>query len=200
MAATGTPTPNLGLRIPLGTDPADVADINANSNTLDTVIGNPEELETTEQGSLVGAINELNENKVNKSDIVNNLTSGGTTKVLSAEQGKFLYNNTAMGAAINTFLPTIISVTTNAYRKIILTPKNGYTMAGRTGFFIFGGAYGTGTLEMALYTRSAGILNLTQSPLDIETTDNSITITDAGIYSDYIIIPFFTPLNATLGN
>lgn len=39
MAATGTPTPNLGLRIPQGTDPASVDDINYNSNLLDTKIG-----------------------------------------------------------------------------------------------------------------------------------------------------------------
>ena len=39
MAATGTPTPNLGLRIPVGTDPASVDDINYNSNVLDTKIG-----------------------------------------------------------------------------------------------------------------------------------------------------------------
>ena len=39
MAATGTPTPNLGLRIPVGTDPASVDDINYNSNLLDTVLG-----------------------------------------------------------------------------------------------------------------------------------------------------------------
>ena len=39
MAATGTPTPNLGLRIPVGTDPASVDDINYNSNLLDTKIG-----------------------------------------------------------------------------------------------------------------------------------------------------------------
>lgn len=39
MAATGTPTPNIGLRIPLGTDPASVDDINYNSNLLDTKLG-----------------------------------------------------------------------------------------------------------------------------------------------------------------
>lgn len=37
--ATGTPTTNLGLRIMNGTDPVDVADINANSQTLDDKIG-----------------------------------------------------------------------------------------------------------------------------------------------------------------
>ena len=39
MAATGTPTPNIGLRIPIGTDPASVDDINYNSNLIDTKLG-----------------------------------------------------------------------------------------------------------------------------------------------------------------
>lgn len=39
MAATGTPTPNIGLRIPLGTDPASVDDINYNSTLIDTKLG-----------------------------------------------------------------------------------------------------------------------------------------------------------------
>lgn len=39
MAATGTPTPNIGLRRPQGTDPASVDDINYNSNLLDTKLG-----------------------------------------------------------------------------------------------------------------------------------------------------------------
>lgn len=39
MAATGTPTPNIGLRCAQGTDPASVDDINYNSNLLDTKLG-----------------------------------------------------------------------------------------------------------------------------------------------------------------
>ena len=39
MAATGTPTPNIGLRTPQGTDPASVDDINYNSNLIDTKLG-----------------------------------------------------------------------------------------------------------------------------------------------------------------
>ena len=39
MAATGTPTPNIGLRIPQGTDPASVADINYNSTVIDQKMG-----------------------------------------------------------------------------------------------------------------------------------------------------------------
>lgn len=39
MAATGTPTPNIGLRCPQGTDPASVDDINYNSGVIDTKLG-----------------------------------------------------------------------------------------------------------------------------------------------------------------
>ena len=39
MAATGTPTPNIGLRRAQGTDPASVDDINYNSLLLDTKLG-----------------------------------------------------------------------------------------------------------------------------------------------------------------
>jgi len=39
MAATGTPTPNIGLRRAQGTDPASVDDINYNSELLDTKLG-----------------------------------------------------------------------------------------------------------------------------------------------------------------
>ena len=39
MAATGTPTTNIGLRRPRGTDPASVDDINYNSELIDTKLG-----------------------------------------------------------------------------------------------------------------------------------------------------------------
>lgn len=39
MAATGTPTTNIGLRRPQGTDPASVDDINYNSEVIDTKLG-----------------------------------------------------------------------------------------------------------------------------------------------------------------
>ncbi len=46
-------------------------------------------LETTSK-NITGAINELNTNKTNKSDIVDNLTTDDATKMLSAKQGKVL--------------------------------------------------------------------------------------------------------------
>lgn len=55
-----------------------------------TDAGDLAELTTTEKGSLVGAINELNTDKVETSAIVNTLTETGTGKVLDARQGKTL--------------------------------------------------------------------------------------------------------------
>ena len=59
MAATGTPTPNIGLRRPQGTDPASVDDINYNSNLIDTKLGAVGNTSVQEQ------INSLNSN-INK--------------------------------------------------------------------------------------------------------------------------------------
>jgi len=56
MAATGTPTPNIGLKRPLGTDPASVDDINYNSNLIDTKLG------PVGNTSVQAQINELNSN------------------------------------------------------------------------------------------------------------------------------------------
>jgi hypothetical protein len=64
MAATGTPTPNIGLRRPQGTDPASVDDINYNSNLIDTKLGAVGNTSVQEQ------INSLN------SKITNSLKSG----------------------------------------------------------------------------------------------------------------------------
>ncbi len=55
-----------------------------------TAIGTLASLTTTEKTNLVGAINELNTDKVETSAIVNTLTETGTGKVLDARQGKVL--------------------------------------------------------------------------------------------------------------
>jgi hypothetical protein len=69
MAATGTPTPNLGLRIPVGTDPASVDDINYNSNLLDTKIGAVGSTSVQDQidavnSQMTGAIGWSNDGKI----------------------------------------------------------------------------------------------------------------------------------------
>ena len=59
-------------------------------NSLITVVGGLNDLTTTDKTSIVNAINELKSDKVNKTDIVDNLTSTDTDKPLSANQGKAL--------------------------------------------------------------------------------------------------------------
>ena len=59
-------------------------------NSLITVVGGLNDLTTTDKTSIVNAINELKSDKVNRTDIVDNLTSTDTDKPLSAKQGKVL--------------------------------------------------------------------------------------------------------------
>ncbi len=55
-----TKTANLELRKPSNTDYVEVADLNANADLLDAAIGKLSDLETTQKGNLVQAINEAN--------------------------------------------------------------------------------------------------------------------------------------------
>lgn len=103
MAATGTPTPNLGLRIPVGTDPASVDDINYNSNLLDTklgAIGNDsvqDQIDTLNSNLnshfvdvKTGSINSVNKSGVYyiRNDVTNKPTStGGLFVVAMADAG-----------------------------------------------------------------------------------------------------------------
>ena len=83
MSATGTPTPNLGLRIPLGTDPASVDDINYNSNALDTIIGDIGETSVTAQ---LGAAN----NRISAVQAGLAIVCNGNTHA-AIESGQFAY-------------------------------------------------------------------------------------------------------------
>lgn len=53
-----TTTPNLGLKKPKVTDRVNVSDLNGNADLLDSIIGRLSNLNTTQKGSLVAAINE----------------------------------------------------------------------------------------------------------------------------------------------
>lgn len=55
-----TKTANLELRKPSNTDYVEIADLNANADLLDAAIGKLSDLETTQKGNLVQAINEAN--------------------------------------------------------------------------------------------------------------------------------------------
>ena len=72
MAATGTPTPNIGLRIPLGTDPASVDDINYNSNLIDTKLG------AVGNDSVQDQIDDLNSNIANRLETRSIVTTSST--------------------------------------------------------------------------------------------------------------------------
>lgn len=98
MAATGTPTPNLGLRIPVGTDPASVDDINYNSNLLDTKLG------AIGNDSVQDQITTLNNNlKIKKQDLTLTTNSDG-------------YADTGISSAVHA-----ISVHTGSYPSSLLS-------------------------------------------------------------------------------
>ncbi len=74
MAATGTPTTNIGLRRPQGTDPASVDDINYNSEVIDTKMG------AVGETSLQAQVTALNSKltQISKITISGTLSSGGS--------------------------------------------------------------------------------------------------------------------------
>lgn len=90
MAATGTPTTNIGLRRPQGTDPASIDDINYNSEVIDTKLGAVGSTSVQEQ------INTLNSKIVTGTMVI--ACNAGKTQVPYANlpsgkpdsQGKFL--------------------------------------------------------------------------------------------------------------
>lgn len=87
MAATGTPTPNIGLRIPLGTDPASVDDINYNSNALDTVIGDIGET------SVAGQLSATNNRISAVQDGLAIVCNGNTHAAIEAGQFAYVKNH-----------------------------------------------------------------------------------------------------------
>ena len=80
MAATGTPTPNIGLRIPLGTDPASVDDINYNSEVIDTKLG------AVGSTSVQAQLDALN-SKIANFNIVQEYASSPSTKTFALTSG-----------------------------------------------------------------------------------------------------------------
>lgn len=79
MAATGTPTTNLGLRRPQGTDPASVDDINYNSELIDTKMGPVGNTSVQEQ------INTLNSKLGNTQTKIAQSVASNSTYELSIE-------------------------------------------------------------------------------------------------------------------
>lgn len=73
MAATGTPTPNIGLRRAQGTDPASVDDINYNSALIDTKLG------AVGNSSVQDQIDTLNSKKIGSPDYANGYNKSSTS-------------------------------------------------------------------------------------------------------------------------
>ena len=97
MAATGTPTPNIGLRIPQGTDPASVDDINYNSNLLDTKLGAVGNDSVQDQ---IDSLNSKTANQMSHIDLANGTFNGS---ILTALAG---LNNGDMKMYLNTNNPS----------------------------------------------------------------------------------------------
>lgn len=93
MSATGTPTPNLGLRIPLGTDPASVDDINYNSNALDTAIGDIGSTSVADQ--LMASDSGLSSTQAGMAIVVNGNTA---PRAISAGQYLYIKNHSSLSA------------------------------------------------------------------------------------------------------
>lgn len=85
MAATGTPTPNIGLRIPQGTDPASVDDINYNSNLLDTKLG------AVGKTSVQDQIDSLNSKMPKTGTIAGTTSASGNIPIAGRLLGKNIY-------------------------------------------------------------------------------------------------------------
>ena len=98
MAATGTPTPNIGLRRPQGTDPASVDDINYNSNLIDTKLGAVGNTSVQEQ------INSLNSKTFPQVDNIDSFisvfqsdTAVYNVRIVSGTLSTLLYGNNNSG-------------------------------------------------------------------------------------------------------
>ena len=106
MAATGTPTPNIGLRIPQGTDPASVDDINYNSNLLDTKLG------AVGNTSVQDQIDSLNSNLSSKSNVMElNVPANGSATIpfQSPALRGIAFNNSGASARMGLWIIYITS-------------------------------------------------------------------------------------------
>ena len=137
MAATGTPTPNIGLRCPVGTDPASVDDINYNSGVIDTKLG------AVGSTSVQAQIDALNSN-LTRTNIYSN--SGNTLKVEKSGNVYCLYTSNYVSKAdfdaLQTDLPSsakpVYTIGTVATAKVGSTYKSYYATFTTTGSLYLG--------------------------------------------------------------
>lgn len=95
--------------------------------TVDSKLGDFNQLNTSNKFSLVSALNEVKDNtdeKLSSNDIVNNLTAGGTNKVLSAEQGKLLFQSVSNGKQLIASAITDKGVQTEAISEFSVMANN----------------------------------------------------------------------------
>lgn len=114
MAATGTPTPNIGLRIPLGTDPVSVDDINYNSNLIDTKLG------AVGNDSVQDQIDDLNSKITTTTLLGTNTNSDNHPRAINANPYTFLVveiRSVVNGNAFQAFhvIPSPSLIATNEY-------------------------------------------------------------------------------------
>ena len=129
MAATGTPTPNIGLRRAQGTDPASVDDINYNSALIDTKLG------AVGNSSVQDQIDTLND-KMATQDISSNVTTDkgtfGLKQVNTILNAVFVTVELTLSTQVNagqtiiTGLPKAKGNYVNIFVKQGNTPKSAY--------------------------------------------------------------------------
>lgn len=180
-----------------------VADI----DTLEASVGSPEDAAAAD-GSVYARIahnasgiatnasglTTLDGNKINKTDIVNDLTTGGTTKVLSAEQGKALKAlddlKVPISAIVNDVTTGGVAVPLSAEQGKILKTSLGASTdaADSTGTVYARVAYNKGKAEASFinvsYAAATGVLTLTANDGSTKTIDLPMEqIVSSGAYS-----------------
>ena len=129
MAATGTPTTNLGLRRPQGTDPASVDDINYNSEVIDTKLGAVGSTSVQEQ------INTLNSKltTINFQHTFSNIAAGAgaleTVSIPNPPSGKTLQLATVTQASGLNLVPVWLSGISRGNNTVNVQVYNARTSA-----------------------------------------------------------------------
>ena len=193
MAATGTPTPNIGLRIPQGTDPASVDDINYNSNLLDTKLG------TVGDTSVQDQIDSLN-SKLATDDIgsvssLSSLESALTTVGTSLQNNQVKYIKFTVSVAFGVFANTIYmgaiqKYQSDRYSVQVQSAYDGYEITGN----YKSSSWTWDSLSSNLVTKTTTIadtspINITSKTSNVVTTANFVSALCPGT-ANVICLPY----------
>lgn len=153
MAATGTPTTNIGLRRPQGTDPASVDDINYNSQRIDAVfgaIGNTSvKAQLNALDDKIGQFTDAGVYTVPKSGSITLEISNSTTIFLcishngngTAFLGMWLISVGTGQSSVNNILPSsVISVTSSGNKQMTVSNSNANYDSNFSMFRVYGNA------------------------------------------------------------